>query len=222
MDDKGKVISKNKVSTDRDSIRHYFTEAVSGQTKAVMEACYGWEYFYDEAEELIGELIIAHPLKTRLIAEARIKTDSIDSETLAHLLRADLIPKAYAPSSETRDKKNLLRYRSSLTAMKVKIKNMIHSILARNHIEDYGFTSLSDKFGKKGRAYLTTATLRGNDTMILNEYLGLLDETEENIRSAERDREIYNRRQAMFLCWACAINLLQWKQNLSRQDYETR
>jgi len=38
----------------------------------------------------------------RAIADARIKTDTIDSETLAHLLRADLIPEAYACSSETR------------------------------------------------------------------------------------------------------------------------
>ncbi len=48
---------------------------------------------------------MAHPLKTRLIAEARLKTYSIDSGTLAHLLRAALIPQAYAPSAETRDQK---------------------------------------------------------------------------------------------------------------------
>jgi transposase len=186
MSEKGKVLRRDKVSTDRDSIRHYFKKAgAGGEVKAVMEACYGWEYFYDEVEDLVDELIMAHPLKTRLIAEARIKTDTIDSETLAHLLRADLIPKAYAPSSETRDKKNLLRYRSSLTAMKVRIKNMIHAVLARNHIEDKMFGELSDKFGKKGMTYLRAVMLKGTDTMILNEYLDLLEETERKIKAAE-------------------------------------
>lgn len=185
MDERGKIISKDKVSTDRDSIRHYFKKAGTAETKAVMEACYGWEYFYDEVDELLEDLVMAHPLKTRLIAEARIKTDSIDSETLAHLLRTDLIPKAYAPSAETRDKKNLLRYRSSLTAIKVRIKNTIHSVLAKNHIEDKDFTSLSDKFGKKGMAYLRSVTLKGNDTVILNQYLDLLGETETKIKDAE-------------------------------------
>jgi transposase len=128
---------------------------------------------------------MAHPLKTRLIAEARIKTDSIDSETLAHLLRTDLIPRAYAPSVQTRDQKNLLRYRSSLTAIKVRIKNVIHSVLARNHIEDKSFKELSDKFGKKGLAYMRSMTLRGNDTEILNQYLNLLGETESKIKAAE-------------------------------------
>ncbi len=186
MSERGKVLGRDKVSTDRDSIRHYFRKAnAGGDVKAVMEACYGWEYFYDEVNDLVAELIMAHPLKTRLIAEARIKTDTIDSETLAHLLRADLIPKAYAPTTETRDQKSLLRYRSSLTALKVRIKNMIHAVLARNHIEDRGFKALSDKFGKKGMSYLRAVTLRGTDTMVLNQYLDLLEETEAKIKAAE-------------------------------------
>jgi transposase len=187
MNEQGKVIRTDKASTDRSSIRHYFQHAdLSGGVKAVMEACYGWEYFYDEASELVDELIMAHPLKTRLIAEARIKTDTIDSETLAHLLRADLIPQAYAPDSETRSKKNLLRYRSALVAMKVRIKNIIHSVLTRNHIEDHVFTSLSDKFGKQGLSYLRAVTLKDNDTAILNDYLDLLEETEKKIKEAEK------------------------------------
>lgn len=187
MNEQGTVIRRDKASTDRASIKRYFQAADSrGETKAVMEACYGWEYFYDEVSGLVDDLIMAHPLKTRLIAEARIKTDTIDSETLAHLLRTDLIPRAYAPDSETRDKKNLLRYRSSLTAMKVRIKNIIHSVLTRNHIEDSVFTSLSDKFGKQGMIYLRSVTLKGDDTAILNNYLDLLEETEKKIKMAEK------------------------------------
>jgi len=187
MNEQGEVIRRDKASTDRASIRRYFQNAdPCEETKAVMEACYGWEYFYDEASDLVDELIMAHPLKTRLIAEARIKTDTIDSETLAHLLRADLIPQAYAPDSETRGRKNLLRYRSSLTAMKVRIKNIIHSVLTRNHIEDTGFTSLSDKFGKQGLSYLRSVTLKGEDAAIVNNYLDLLEETERKIKAAEK------------------------------------
>lgn len=188
MNEQGAVLRRDKASTDRASIKRYFADAdPSGEAKAVMEACYGWEYFYDEASELVDELIMAHPLKTRLIAEARIKTDTIDSETLAHLLRADLIPEAYAPASETRGKKNLLRYRSSLVAITVRIKNIIHSILTRNHIEDKSFTSLSDKFGKQGLSYLRVVTLKDSDTAILNNYLDLLEETERKIRMAEKE-----------------------------------
>ena len=34
---------------------------------------------------------LANPLKTRAIAEARIKTDKVDAKILAHLLRTDLV-----------------------------------------------------------------------------------------------------------------------------------
>ena len=47
-----------------------------------------------------------------------------------------------------------------------------------NHIEDKVFRELSDKFGKKGMTYLRAVMLKGTDTMILNEYLDLLEETE--------------------------------------------
>jgi hypothetical protein len=84
--------------------------------KAVLEAGYGW---IGEATE---EVFLAHPLKVRAIADARIKTDKrIDYEMLALLLRADLIPEAYAPSKEVRAKKRVLRQRMFL----VRIRTMV-------------------------------------------------------------------------------------------------
>jgi transposase len=37
-------------------------------------------------------VVVAHPLKTRMIADAKIKTDKLDAKTLAELLRGDLLP----------------------------------------------------------------------------------------------------------------------------------
>ena len=39
----------------------------------------------------------------KAIADAKIKTDKIDATVLAHLLRADLVPEAWAPSDKARD-----------------------------------------------------------------------------------------------------------------------
>jgi hypothetical protein len=52
---------------------------------------------------------LAHSLKVRAIAEAKIKTDTIDSHTLAQFLRVDLIPAAYIPNKETRSFKEMIR-----------------------------------------------------------------------------------------------------------------
>lgn len=44
-----------------------------------------------------------------VIADARVKTDAIDSETLPRLLRADLILQAHAPSKQIRALKRILQ-----------------------------------------------------------------------------------------------------------------
>lgn len=57
-----------------------------------MEAGYHWQPFYEIVEEIGFEISLARPLKVKLIAEARIKTDTIDATTLVHLLRLDYPP----------------------------------------------------------------------------------------------------------------------------------
>ncbi len=57
---------------------------------------------YDFLKENGYETKVAHPLKTRAIAEAKIKTDKIDARILADLLRSDLLPSSYIPSKEIR------------------------------------------------------------------------------------------------------------------------
>jgi len=49
--------------------------------KAVLEASYRWGPMDDWLSEVAGEVVLAHPVKVRAIAEARIKTDEIDSAT---------------------------------------------------------------------------------------------------------------------------------------------
>ena len=49
MDKEGKVLKRSRVSTDRESIKHYFSLLKDkGPIKAVMEATFNWVYFYDE------------------------------------------------------------------------------------------------------------------------------------------------------------------------------
>lgn len=186
-DQNGKRLNKSRVLTDRESIKGYF-KSFNGDSnvKVVIEATYNWGYIFDEIKGMGYEVKVAHPLKTRAIAEAKIKTDSIDSEVLTHLLRADLIAEAYAPDFETRDKKNLLRYRASLVRIRAMFKNMVHALLARNHIEDPAFRSLTDKFGKRGKEYLRRLKLKGNDTEILKHYIDLIDSLEEKIKAVEK------------------------------------
>ena len=61
-------------------------------TKMVIESCRDWSRTYELSEDLVEETVLAHPLKVKAIASAKMKTDAIDSRTLAQLLMADFIP----------------------------------------------------------------------------------------------------------------------------------
>src|SRR6266545_7093614 len=61
-------------------------DELEGEVVVALEATYGWEWLADLLEEAGVELHLAHPLGTKAIAAARVKTDAVDAATLAHLL----------------------------------------------------------------------------------------------------------------------------------------
>jgi len=59
-------------------------------TRMVIESCRDWSRTYELPEDLVEDIILAHPLKVKAIASAKIKTDAIDWRTLMRLLMANL------------------------------------------------------------------------------------------------------------------------------------
>src|SRR5712692_4245562 len=117
MDETGKIVKRKRIVSSPAGVSEALG-AYGEPMKAVLEASYSWGPMYDWLAEIADEVVLAHPTKVRAIADARIKTDKIDSETLAHLLRADLIPEAYAPSKEVRARKRVLRQRMFFVRMR--------------------------------------------------------------------------------------------------------
>ena len=78
---------------------------------------------------------LANPFKTRIIAEAQVKTDKVDARILAQLLRAGLISAAFTfPGKETRQRKEVLRQRCFFVRQRTMLRNRIHRLLGRNMI----------------------------------------------------------------------------------------
>jgi len=169
LDEKGKILEQVRLKNDPQTLLRY-AETLSSGSKIALEATGNWYYFYELMENKCPEIYLAHPLKTRAIAEAKIKTDKIDSTILAHLLRADLLPTSYIPSKEIRDIREILRYRASLVSLRTSIKNRVHAILSKNGID----IEYSDIFGKKAIKYLKDLRLRTCYKHSLDGYLRLV------------------------------------------------
>lgn len=156
--------------------------AVSSQYTSVIEASLGWGALYDVLDELALHPVVANPLKVRAIADAFIKTDTIDATTLAQLLRTHLIPKVYVPAKEVREQKNILRYRFWLVKLQTMVKNRIYDLLNRNHIEVPEGLNL---FSNPGKVFLDSLMLSTSEQRLLQEQRNLLTVLSRDIKATE-------------------------------------
>ena len=176
LDERGSELFSRRIANDPDTFVALLGE-LDGESKIALEATYGWEWLADLLEEAGYELHLAHPLRTKAIASARVKTDAVDARTLAQLLRADLLPEAYVAPRELRDLRDLLRQRVVLTQMRTALKNRVHALLARQGIQ----RAHADLFGAGGRRFLDELELRPDPRGRLETLLRLI---------ADFDREI--------------------------------
>ena len=160
----GKILSKTKIGPNTRDICYYLkSQGKREELSVAMEASYNWPYYYRAVEEAADTIVLAHPLKTRIIGEAKIKTDKIDSAALAYMLKADMLPAAYVPSRDTMEDKMLLRARISLVRIRTAIKNKIHAIVACNQDSYTGLDIVADIFGRIGKKILQDTKISPTD-----------------------------------------------------------
>jgi transposase len=186
LDEQGGKLLSRRIDNDPQTFLELLAE-IDGESKIALEATYGWEWLADLLEQAGYELHLAHPLRTKAIASARVKTDAVDALTLAHLLRTDLLPEAYIAPRELRDLRDLLRHRVALTHMRSALKNRVHALIARQGIRHQH----TDLFGKAGLELLAALELREPPRRRLDSLLALICDFDREI--AQTTREIDQR-----------------------------
>lgn len=94
-----------------------------------MEATLFSGWIYDYLKPHAAALKVAHPLMLRAIAAAKKKNDRIDARKICDCLRCDFLPECYMASTEIRERRRTLRYRSLLVRQMVQMKNKISVLL---------------------------------------------------------------------------------------------
>jgi transposase len=181
IDDRGNKIKEGVVKTEENEIRGFLAQHRE-QTVAVVETCLNWVFIHRTLRGYVREIKVAQTYKLRIIAEAKVKTDSIDANTLAQMLRIGYIPEIYVPDDKTLKLRELIRARVYLVRLKTRLKNKIHSILDKNGFPTHPGTDL---FGKAGRNFLRTLTIGKPEAGIIARYLELIEKLEENIEAFE-------------------------------------
>lgn len=182
MDEKGKVLRRGVVQNSLDGVSK-FVDGSGDETIAVLEATRNWTLMHDWLDEVVDGVKLAHPLKVRMIAEAKIKTDKIDSTTLADLLRCNLLPEAYVPTKPARDARQVLRQRMFFVRVQTMLKNRIRGIIDKH--PEIGEPPREELFGKTGMEWLKEINLPEVDRKIVDGDLRLLEAVKERIRESD-------------------------------------
>ncbi|MGA9388619.1 MAG: IS110 family transposase [Candidatus Bathyarchaeia archaeon] len=184
MDSEGRVSDEFAFHNNNEGIQCLISR-LSMDDMVVMESTGSvWSNLYDRLDQVHIKVVLANPMKTRAIASARIKSDTIDARILAHLLRADLIPPSYVPPCEIREMRYLLRHRVSLVKVRTMVKNKVHALLDRNGISTEEF---SDLFGKQGMQWLRSVELSTLDRLMLDNHLEHLESLKRQVEAVDRE-----------------------------------
>jgi len=171
-------------------------------TKMVIESCWNWSRTYELAKDFVEEIILAHPLKVKAIASAKIKTDAIDSRTRAQPLMADLIPESHLRKAENRVKQRVIRHRTFLVVMRTRVKNRIHDLVDSQLLSREMLRSKPKRlFSKEGMRWLNSLewakeedrkTVESDLRLVgyLNEEISASNKMVEKIYMGDRDAQL--------------------------------
>jgi transposase len=164
VNERGEVVLQKNLLNEPE-ILHEFFQGLDAVAVA-MEASYAWEPVYELLERMGLKTHLAHPMKTRIIADAKLKTDMKDSEALARLLQLNWLPEAYVPPREIRELRRLVRLRAYLVRRRTSVANRVRAELVR-----LGLKAIRNPFSRKWREALKQTSVTLRETLELYEFL---------------------------------------------------
>lgn len=178
LEARGKKIQAGPVTNEKLALRKYFRQFRGQEVQVAVEACGFWPAFREVVEPEVKRLVLVHPQRVKAIASAKLKNDRVDSETLAHLLRCDLLPESWKADRETQARRQQVRLRATLVRQRTRLKNQVHAVLHREGLR----SPVTDLFGKRGRWWLAQVKLPAQARESVQVCLRLLDGYSEEIQ----------------------------------------
>ncbi len=106
-----------------------YLRRLPGTKRVALEACTMWEHYHDAAVAAGTEVVLSHPYKIRLIADASLKSDKVDSEALATLLRLRALPTSFVPDAAARALRRVVRDRVFYRKQQKAVANHTYALL---------------------------------------------------------------------------------------------
>ena len=97
LNSEGKIVDQTRMENDK--VAAYLSQHRVG--KIARESSTAVAPLYRQLKREGFDAVVSQPKKTKLLAEAKIKSDRVDSKAIAQLLRMDWLPQSYVPDEVT-------------------------------------------------------------------------------------------------------------------------
>lgn len=220
LDGKGKCVLSESVACARDDLEKFCRQRLRSDDAVALEATTNTWAVVDIVQPHVERVVISNPMRTKAIAQAKVKTDKVDAEVLAQLLRCDYLPDVWEPDATTRRLRQLTTVRESLIGDRTRVKNRIQSLLATRLIR----CPYAMLFSKQGIAWLRKLELKEEDRFVVDTQLQMLVSIDAELVNVDEklQREAYDHAQARLLMtlpgvsYASALTLLAAIGDVSR------
>ena len=159
------------VRFDMPKLKEWIDKHLTSDDAVALEVSSNAWHVYDLLAHQAGQVVVSNPAKTRLIAQARIKTDKFDALALARLLASGFICDIWVPVSKVREQRTLAAHRQRLRKQSTQVKNRIHALLRRHDLR----CPTSSVFSPEGRAWLESLDLSPIEALERQQLLAQLE-----------------------------------------------
>lgn len=113
MDCCGNKLLSKSVSNNTQTLKQFFAR-IPQPFELAVESTYNWYFFVDIAELYADKVFLANSYELKAFAKRHKKTDKIDAQLIADILRKGFLPAVFIPSKQIRTMKEILYYRINL------------------------------------------------------------------------------------------------------------
>src|SRR3954470_8281169 len=132
----------------------------------------------------VNKVVIANPKQVRIIAYAKIKTDTIDAGVLAQLYASGFLPEVWIPDEPIQALRRQVTRRNQIVRQRSRLKNVIQSILHSHLIPSCPHADLC---GAKGRGWLAEQVVSEDERLAIERHLREFDRLGEDLKVIEGD-----------------------------------
>jgi len=179
----GKLKRLGRVDVRRDRLAA-FAATLSKDDVVVVEATGNASAVAAVIGPHVKRVVIANPKQVRIIAHAKIKTDTIDAGVLAQLYASGFLPEVWVADEPTQALRRQVTRRNQIVRQRSRLKNIIQSILHAHLIPSCPHQDLC---GSKGRAWLGEQVLPEDERLAVERHLREFDRLGDDLKVIERD-----------------------------------